>query len=201
MKDLRFFEKEFEMIQDEDLKMTVKAYFDEKVPAYFWFDGASSSGKYHPQFSQKVGGLVRHTKAVVRFAEELCRAYDEIDEADRDYIIVACLIHDTIKYGFDDEIDTKFYKNHAENSAEAFRNFALNECDLQIDECVYQAIKRHMGKWGKDKPETLIDNIVHLADYVASRNFIDIPEIIQEYEEVNRLTDVIFYYGNEGESS
>ena len=73
MKNIKLFERELNLIVDEELRMITKAYLDEKVPPYFWEIGASSSGKYHPKFSQNDGGLVRHTKAVVMFAEELLR--------------------------------------------------------------------------------------------------------------------------------
>ena len=73
MKNIKLFEREINLIVDEDLRMAVKSYMEEAVPDYFWTDGASSSGKYHPQFAQGEGGLVRHTKAVVMFAEELLR--------------------------------------------------------------------------------------------------------------------------------
>ena len=65
------FENEIALIQSEDYKMFAKFYFEEYVPNYFWNIGASSSGKYHPKFSQGMGGLVRHTKAVVLFCKEL----------------------------------------------------------------------------------------------------------------------------------
>lgn len=197
MKDLRFLEKEFEKIQDEDLKMVVKAYFEERVPLYFWNIGASSSGNYHPKFSQKVGGLVRHTKAVVKFAEEIMRAYENISDVEQDNIIVACLIHDTVKYGLTDEENPKEYKKHAENGALAFQEFAKNVCEYEVDEAILQAVVSHMGRWGKQKPVSVIDNCVHLADYVASRPFIDIPELTEEYQQIDTLTDVIFYYGSE----
>ena len=73
MNNIKHFERELNLIVNEELRMAVKAYLEEETPDYFWTDGASSSGKYHPSFSQGVGGLVRHTKAVVMFAEELLR--------------------------------------------------------------------------------------------------------------------------------
>mgnify|MGYP007130619309 CR=1 FL=1 len=99
MKDIKLFERELDLIVNEDLRMLTKAYLEERVADYFWEIGASSSGKYHPSFSQNVGGLVRHTKAVVMFAEELLRmnTYAYLNEEYKDYIIVACLVHDTCK--------------------------------------------------------------------------------------------------------
>ena len=59
------FDKEIPLVQNEKMSEFAKYYFSEFVPNYFWEIGASSSGKYHPTFSQGKGGLVRHTKAVV----------------------------------------------------------------------------------------------------------------------------------------
>jgi hypothetical protein len=41
-----------------------------------------------------------------------------------------------------------------------------------------------MGQWStekEDRPFTSVDRCVHMADYIASRNFIDIPSIHDEY--------------------
>ena len=39
-----FFKRELDLIVDEDLRMAVKCFFDERVPKYFWEIGASASG-------------------------------------------------------------------------------------------------------------------------------------------------------------
>jgi hypothetical protein len=49
-----------------------------------------------------------------------------------------------------------------------------------------------MGQWTEDKDErpfTSVDRCVHMADYMASRNFIDIPSIAEEYNSVMNGTD------------
>ena len=204
MKDLKLFEREFNLIKNEDLRNTTEAYFDEKVPYYFWTDGASSSGKFHPQFSQGIGGLVRHTKAVVMFAEELLKMspYCDLTDEEKEGVIVACLIHDTIKYGETDIMTKSKYKFHADNGAKAFQEFAITQCGYTPDKKILNAVRTHMGKWGIQKPACLMDDCVHLADYIASRNFIDIEKIRNEYAEVekaNEIGEVIFYYGSEGE--
>ena len=56
-----------------------------------------------------------------------------------------------------------------------------------------------MGQWSTDKedrPFTQIDRCVHMADYMASRSFIDIPNLVQEYEMVE-LDDLPFVFGEE----
>lgn len=192
MKKSEHFTRELNLIVDEELRMVTKAYLDECVPIYFWEDGASSSGKYHPQFSQGQGGLVRHTKAVVMFAEELLKmsTYAYMKEAYKDYAIAACIVHDTAKYGMT-EFSKAEYKNHARNAAIAFNNFA-KECDYNVSEILLNAIVAHMGQWStekEDRPFTNVDRLVHMADYIASRSFIDIPGIVDEWNNVENPED------------
>ena len=188
IKTVKHFERELDLIVNDDLRMAVKSYMDEAVPEYFWTDGASSSGKYHPEFSQGVGGLVRHTKAVVMFAEELLRmsSYAYMREEYKDYVIAACIIHDTAKYGCG-EYDKKAYKDHARNAAKAFADYCEQVMDYQPSEFLLNAVSAHMGQWSTDKedrPFTSIDRCVHMADYMASRSFIDIPQISAEYDAI-----------------
>ena len=188
MRNIKLFEREINLIVNEDLRMAVKSYMEEATPDYFWTDGASSSGKYHPQFSQGIGGLVRHTKAVVMFAEELLKmsSYAYMKEEYRDYVISACILHDTCKYGIG-EYDKKEYKNHARNASKAFAEYAEQVMDYKPSEFLLNAMASHMGQWStekEDRPFTNIDRCVHMADYMASRSFIDIPSISAEYEAV-----------------
>lgn len=181
------FARELALIVNEDLRMAVKSYMDEKVPDYFWEIGASSSGKYHPEFSQGLGGLVRHTKAVVMFAEELLRmsSYAYMKEEYKDFVIAACIIHDTAKYGMG-EFSKDEYKFHAPAAASAFADWCV-EVEYSVSEFLLNAVSAHMGQWSTDKedrPFTNIDRCVHMADYMASRSFIDIPCITKEWEEV-----------------
>ena len=188
MKNIKHFERELNLIVNEDLRMAVKSYMEEAVPDYFWTDGASSSGKYHPKFSQGEGGLVRHTKAVVMFAEELLRmsSYAYMREEYKDYVISACILHDTAKYGIH-EYDKAEYKNHASNVSKAFAEYAEQVMDYKPSEYLLNAIRSHMGQWStekEDRPFTNIDRCVHMADYMASRSFIDIPQITEEYNAI-----------------
>jgi hypothetical protein len=189
MKTMKLFEREINLIVDEDLRMVVKSYMEERTPDYFWTDGASSSGKYHPQFSQGKGGLVRHTKAVVMFAEELLRmsSYAYMKAEYKDYVIAACLLHDTVKYGMGKEIDKSAYADHGKNAAREFDHFACHYCHYRPSEFLLNAIAAHMGQWTtdrEDRPFTPIDRCVHMADYMASRAFIDIPSIVIDYDRV-----------------
>jgi hypothetical protein len=188
MRTVEHFKNEINMIKDEDLRSMVYSYMADATPDYFWTDGASSSGKYHPQFSQGVGGLVRHTKAVVMFAEELLRmsSYAYMKDEYKDYVIAACILHDTAKYGIEG-FDKAEYKNHAKNASKAFFNYCTLVIDYTPHFLLLNAIESHMGQWStdrEDRPFTSVDRCVHMADYMASRSFIDIPSITEEYNTI-----------------
>ena len=187
MRNIKFFEREINLIADEELRMCTKSLLEMGTCDYFWTESASSSGKHHSAFSQGVGGLVRHTKAVVMFAEELLRMNPYVNMKDeyKDYVIAACLLHDTYKYGIY-EYDKSEFKNHAENAANCFEEWCHEE-DYQPHYLLLQAIRSHMGQWSTNKedcPFTLVDKCVHMADYMASRPFIDIPTITEEYNKI-----------------
>lgn len=192
MKKAEHFKREIELIQDEELRIVVRDYLNERVGDWFWEVGASSTGKFHPKFSQGVGGLVRHTKAVVMFVEELLKmsSYAYMEDAYKDYVIAAAIVHDTAKYGLSEK-DTTCYKNHAPLAAKLFESWCL-ECDYRPSEILIRAIRSHMGQWStdrNDKPFTPVDRCLHMADYMASRSFIDIPGLMEEWENVEKGVD------------
>ena len=190
MNKSEFFEREIQKIQSVDLQDFTRFFFDEKVGDWFWKSGASSSGKYHPQFSQGEGGLVRHTRAVVWFCDELLRlsSYAYMRDEYKDYALVACLLHDTCKYGNSDQEDKGCYKAHGQLAAKAVDEAWQEFFGTSAPELLTMAIRSHMGQWTdprEDRPFTNIDRLVHMADYIASRNFLDIPELTSQYYEDN----------------
>lgn len=193
MRKSEFFEREIQKLQSVDLQDFARFFFDEKVGNWFWKSGASSTGKYHPSFSQGEGGLVKHTRAVVWFCDELLRlsSYAYMRDEYKDYAILACLLHDTCKYGNSNEENKDCYKNHGALAATAVKNaweefFDSHASGMDCPELLTMAIRSHMGQWTdprEDRPFTNIDRLVHLADYIASRNFLEIPELERQYNE------------------
>jgi hypothetical protein len=188
--NIRHLINEIHYIKSPHLQNLVANYLTEYVPDYFWEIGASSTGKYHPAFSQGEGGLVRHTKAVVAFANELLRMspYCNLTPEEQDAIIAACIIHDTCKYGIEDYTKSE-YKSHADNASKLFADYYNSykesyEVSADTISIICHAILTHMGHWAEreeERPSTIIDQCVHEADYIASRNFINIPNIVEDW--------------------
>lgn len=187
MQNYEFFKREIANITDEQKRHFVEWYLQTKVGAWFWESGASASGRFHPVFTKGKGGLVKHTRAACMILEELLilNTYAYMSEEYKDYARVALILHDTCKYGTSDEENHDCYREHgrlaADKVAEAWEEYFNFPCS----DFLYHAITSHMGQWvenREDKPFTSIDRVVHLADYIASRSFLDIPTLSAEYE-------------------
>lgn len=175
------------MIDDSDLACLLTDFMRNSVPAYYWTTGASASGKYHPAFTKGEGGLVRHTAAVIKLALELhcleCMN-DGSEGFTKDDIITAAMIHDTFKYGMENDITENSglqFKHHGEIAASAFRLAGLMTGYI-VNPAILRAVECHMGQWtpteaNRNPGESQLARIIHVADYIASRNFIDIPEL------------------------
>ena len=169
----KVFEREINYIQTpsyrEDLRKLI-----EGLPDYFFELEASSTGKYHPRYALGKGGLVRHTKAAVRFGYELLSdpiIGDKYTVREKDLMLMSLVIHDGLKYGNPKEQYTR--ADHPLLAAEYVRSkkeeLSLSEKDIEDMCCV---IASHMGPWNTHpytKPKTKYENFVHMCDYLASR--------------------------------
>lgn len=65
-----YFEEELELIKNEGVRHSVIELL-KNVNDEFYHAPASSTGKYHPDYALRDGGLYRHTRAAVKIAEDL----------------------------------------------------------------------------------------------------------------------------------
>ena len=170
------FENELNLIQNEALREFVGNVLN-GLPDYFRKIGASTSGKYHPAYTIGEGGLIRHTKACVGIAKELLRAeLYYIESNEHDIVYASLLLHDGLKCGMWED-KTAFnhpilMSNYLEERAVEYQ-FADNYTIKHIRKC----IESHMGKWNTSNysdlilptPQTDLEKLVHLCDYIASR--------------------------------
>lgn len=188
------FSEELKLISDKKLRDFIEAYLNECVPPYFWVVPASSSGKYHPSYALGVGGLVRHTKACVKIAEDLLslEQNEVLSECSHDEIISALLVHDTFKQGLKaDGGHTKF--EHPVFSATGIQMFAdkfYPDLSHRVER-ISGMVLSHMGQWNRSsksvvvlpKPNTQAQKFVHLCDYLASRQYLTVENIKYEPSE------------------
>lgn len=167
--------------ENDDIKNFAIVLLD-NLPEYIWRVPASSTGKYHPAYSLGEGGLMRHQIAVVRFLNlflELEQYNKIIPSRERDLLRVAGLIHDGRKSGSQSDYERSKYTkfDHPLQMATVIRSYdgkCLNHDEIEL---IAHCIESHMGSWNVDKktgeclpkPEDLHQELVHLADYLASR--------------------------------
>ncbi len=176
------FRTELSYINNEDIRKFTAVAITE-LPNYFFKIPASTSKKYHPEFAAGEGGLVRHTKGVVRIAKELFRLemFDGFSDVEKDLILSALILHDGIKAGADGAYTVA---NHPILMADFLRT------DEELKKIISQEwinvisgnVATHMGEWVEDwktkeiileKPSTKMQNFCHLCDYLASRKCIE----------------------------
>ena len=166
--------------ENEDIKQFAIALLD-NIPDYIWHVGASSTGKYHPAYSLGEGGLMRHQIAVVRFLNfffQLEQYNSKFTSREMDLMRVAGLVHDGMKSGTQEQYEKSKYTkfDHPVLMAKKIREYTeylpVNELEFIAD-----IISKHMGQWNTDrksslalpKPNDKHSQLVHLADYLASR--------------------------------
>ncbi|KKN71255.1 hypothetical protein LCGC14_0422980 [marine sediment metagenome] len=194
----KIFEYELSLIKSKETKQFVLDVFDKLCPDYFWTCPCSTSGKYHPQVSLGEGGLVRHTKLAVWWGIELLRVLSEEPELKdiptlQDEVVATLLLHDLLKNGKGlgpngRPLESGVTGTHGVTLAQRIVSEELdNELSLESCERIFDGIAGHMGVWTIDpfyRPSTAFANLIHLADYCASRKVDDIYAVLQEEKEV-----------------
>ena len=164
------------------------------LPDYFFHMPASSTGKYHPSYALGDGGLLRHTKVVVRLGKELLDNHsigDIFTPEEKDLLLLAMMLHDGVKSGIPQEqycrfdhplLASKLIRDHKEE-------LTLNEQEIDL---LCNMIEAHMGEWNRDysgneilpKPKNRYQKFVHMCDYLASKKFLKV-----EFDCMNDIKD------------
>ena len=189
------FQKELSLIHDKTIRDFVTTCFDKLCPDYFWTCPCSTTGKYHPQVSLGVGGLVRHTKLAVWWGIELLKALGEEPGLKSippnqlfDEVIATLLLHDMIKNG--KGLNAQGYPFEKGVTGTHGVTLAKRILDLDINTGIYNRILAgvalHMGIWTTLPYAVTVGfgieafaNLIHLADYCASRKVDEIYRKLQ----------------------
>ena len=149
-----------------------------KLPEYFWVTPAAKRATHHPDFARTDGGLVRHTIAAVNIAYDLVNRNDTFASCKQysDHIVSALTLHDGCKAG--KTFEGKYAVDHPLLIGELIRE-THNDKDTEL---ICSLISSHMGQWNTNfgsnievlpKPQNVLQSVVHLADYLASRRYLD----------------------------
>ena len=191
MKDKEFFKEILDTFENNDLKEFCDQCLD-TIPDYFWHVGASSSGKYHPQYALGDHGLARHTIALCRILNHMLSidcVKNQFTSRERDLLRIAGLIHDSRKSGSQQDYEKNKYTKFdhpilaADEVANVWNNYTGKEMTIEEVKLIRDVIESHMGQFNVDKrhPELVLPTpknkyqiILHLADYLASRKDIEL---------------------------
>jgi len=201
MKTSELFNREINFIKNEHMRNIVANTLD-AAPECIQEIPASSSGKYHPEYSLGNGGLSRHIKATVGFAFSLIdskvlegflkKEVDEYSNIYEDIVYAALILHDCEKPDSTPKHTTRF--DHPLIGAELFKKTAMEYIkgisltDEDIDylkktiPLVKKCIESHMGIYNTasyargvvlPKPMSNLEWFVHSCDLLSSRRYID----------------------------
>lgn len=200
------FEEEFLLMKNNDIKNFLFELL-RMAPGYFYSAPSSSTGKHHPPYEFTKGGIILHTKAVVYFLIQMLELeeYEEFNDRQRDLLIAAAILHDVKKHGLNPHSEyTNFeHPRLAEQFILTYKNCGV----ISEEEIVFiaDAVKTHMGQWntnGKnskyqplEKPKTKAQKLIHLCDYLASREEVDLSKYLNiknlnENRKSNKIKDV-----------
>lgn len=108
---------------------------------------------------------------------ELCRTFNII-KTDKDIILSALALHDTMKRGLKETDHKTYHLYHPYYPRLHYKKYRIKGFEVEYDK-IMDCIESHMGSlnpddhWGiisKAKPTNMPEAIVHLADYIASRD-------------------------------
>ena len=171
----QYFAKELASIQNKEIKEFVLGVFDKLTPDYFWTVPCSTSGKYHPQVSLGVGGLVRHVKLAVWWGIELSKAMEM--EQYHDEVVATLLLHDLVKDGkglnsLGLPLEGGVTGTHGVVLAKKIDNEFTKQLEPESRIRILDGVAGHMGIWttySLYRPIQSFAKLIHLADYCASR--------------------------------
>lgn len=177
------FNKELSYIKDDRIKASTITILD-MLPDYFYEIPASSTGKYHPEFSLGKGGLVRHVKVAVRLAKELLdnpSIGSKYTNNEKDIMLMSLILHDGLKSGL---VYNRYTQANHPTLIKDFVNENKSKLSLTDNELdlFSHAVESHMGPWNTDyegreilpKPKTKYENFVHMCDFLSSKKFLNV---------------------------
>ena len=143
---------------------------------------------------------MRSVAKIANYLVNLQQYKSKLNEVERDCVICAALLHDCLKHGTENKTGFSTH-DHPILAAEFVKG------DVRLDGVISQearnligdAIASHSGEWTTSKrskvilpsPQTLLQELVHLSDYIASRG--DIHVLFEGEDNKPKLPDINEY--------
>ncbi len=144
------------------------------APVAFWEKASSSTGKYHRDDENGVGGQVMHTLRVCAMVDHLVRM-ENLPVIERDMLLSAAILHDICKYGEDGKSEHTLLE-HPQLAVFfwAAKKDGLPACEQ--DSQIMNIVSQHSGRWTSIPipSPTKLGKLLHIADFVSSRHNVDI---------------------------
>lgn len=179
-----------EKIKDEKLRKAVLSVYS--VYGYkLHFIPASLTGRHHPKDEKGLDGLRNHVEKVCVLLDWIASEYQFSDEI-RDILYTAAYFHDLgklkqttvqqeLEYRENNKVSRKVKVTrrisgrdlHPILGARLAREYLIREgVKGETVQIIQDLIARHMAHWirGNPKPETELEKLFALADFIVSRN-------------------------------
>lgn len=179
--------KEFlDTFETDELRLYCEDMID-AMPGYIFQIPSSTSLKYHNQTQCQAGGQIYHvlmTVTVLNYIlglEYIKLKYSKPKQ--RDCMRIAMCLHDSLKCGVPTEDGNQYTVfQHPLLAGEWIRSFKVKHDIKQgLKDYIARLVESHSGEWNSSKksldvlpkPETDDQFIIHLCDYLSSRNNLD----------------------------
>lgn len=194
------FKGSFQLINNLQVRKFAQ-WITRNAPDYFFEIPASSTGKYHPKYSSREGGLCIHTLSTIIFANHLFPLYN-FNQLEQDLIIASLIMHDMAKNGIEILDNGQVIQESNYTVAKhpliicEYVEYLYKTSDEVDEDIIYVFnnywdiikgnVQSHMGQWNKDKvgndilplPATREQFFIHQCDYLASRRNILVEDLL-----------------------
>ena len=190
MNKIAVFEKVLDKFETEEIKLYCIDMI-KQMPDYIFEIPSSTSGKYHNATQCLPHGQIYH---IIMFAEILnCLLTLKFNREkfksaqQRDAMRCVPIFHDALKCGVN---GSKYTVHEHPMLAGAWVRESKVEHDIEdkVKEAIARMCERHSGEWTTSKkskiilpePENEMEKLIHICDYLSSRNNIDMqpPEYL-----------------------
>lgn len=172
---------EVAQIEDEDISKFVKETLNFVQP-YHRLAPASSTGKYHPQYANGIGGLIRHVKVTVMNMQTIIRSTPAL-EREKDTLIAAAILHDFFKYPKGEESEYTAF-DHPKLMGDYCTEHGFPEIGRLIaaHQGIWTRNDRQMPGFENEQPRKFDEWCLHYSDLFASRTYLQV-----EFDEVGEI--------------